>query len=378
MSLLEIINDGILYINPDPAYHHVSAFFPSIVQLSDQEFICIYQIGEGIYAADSNIALQRSVDGGVTWSEEGFLYDRSRDDRPWSYHSTFASRMSDGTLVVCPFRADRSNPAQPFFNDTGGLIAIDQLFLTSKDNGQSWTDPVPIRLPEKLQATSAQSIIELADGRWLAAFDLWTTFDDHRPYKPCMVTFVSDDQGKTWKDRVVMADGAAEGKGFWHGRPLRLSDDRLFSLLWSADMTEPDKGPINLPIHYTYADAAGSEWEIPKPTNIPGQTNSTAELPDGRLAAIYTWRETDKPGFMVVLSNDGGHTWDLDNQIRVWDATGWTNIGLNRPEIYPRSHDTIAFGAPSIITMMNGDLFASWWCTYASQVHTRWARIKVG
>ena len=165
MALLEIVNEGILYINPDPAYHHVSAFFPSIVQLSDQELICLYQFGEGIYAADSTIALQRSVDGGETWSEEGLLYDRSKDDQP---------------------------------------------------------------------------------------------------------------------------------------------------------------------------------------------------------------------GFMVVLSNDGGHTWDLENQIRIWDATGWTHIGLNRPKIYPRSHDTIAFGAPSIITMMNGDLFASWWCTYASQVHTRWARIRAG
>ena len=66
MALFEIINEGILYINPDPAHHHVAAFFPSIVQLSDQEFICIYQIGEGMYAANSNIALQRSVDGGAT------------------------------------------------------------------------------------------------------------------------------------------------------------------------------------------------------------------------------------------------------------------------------------------------------------------------
>ena len=227
-----------------------------------------------------------------------------------------------------------------------------------------------------MQAISAQSIIELADGRWLAAFDLWTTFDDHRPYKPCMVTFVSDDQGKIWNDRVIMADGAADGKGFWHGRPLRLSDDRLFSLMWSADMTQPDKGPIDLPIHYTRADAAGREWETPKATNIPGQTNCTTELPDGRLAAIYTRRETDLPGFMVVLSEDCGQTWDLENQIQVWDATGWTYIGLSRPDRYPRSHDTIAFGAPSIVTLLNGDLYASWWCTYASQVHTRWARLK--
>ena len=378
MSQLEIIDEGILFINPDPTYHHVSAFFPSIVQLSDQEFICLYQIGEGIYAADSNIALQRSVDGGASWSEEGLIYDRSKDERPWSYHGSFVSRMSDGTLVACPFRADRSDPKQPFFNDSGGLMPIDPLIQLSKDNGKSWTDPSPLNLPEEKQATAAQSVIELADGRWWAAFDLWATFDDHNPYKPCMVAFTSDDQGESWKDRVVMADGATDGKGYWHGRPLRLSDDRLFSLLWSADMTRPDSGPIDLPIHCATADAAGREWTTPKPTQIPGQTNCTAQLPDGRLAAIYTWREAEQPGFMVVISDDGGQTWDLKNQVRVWDATGWTHIGLSIPDLYPRSHDTIAFGAPSIMTLMNGEVLACWWCTYASQVHTRWARLKVG
>ena len=111
------------------------------------------------------------------------------------------------------------------------------------------------------------------------------------------------------------------------------------------------------------------------PTALPGQTNCTVELPDGRLAAIYTWRESDRPGFMVVLSNDSSRTWDLEHQIRVWDATGWTHIGLSRPDRYPRSHDTIAFGAPSLTTTMSGELFASWWCTYASLTHVRWAKI---
>lgn len=377
MTTLRLVNEGILYINTDPAHHHVAAFFPNIVQLSEEELICVFQRGDGMYAVNSNVALLRSRDGGATWSDEGFLYDKAEDDRSYSYHNTLVSRMRDGTLVASLFRANRSDPAQPFFNESGGLIAIDSVLLISKDKGQSWTDPVLMALPEQMQATSAQSVIELADGRWLATFDLWSTFDDHRPYQPCMVTFSSDDQGRTWTDRVVMADGAADGKGFWHGRPMRLSDDRLFSLLWAADMTEPAKGPINLPIHYTRADAAGREWETPIATDIPGQTHCTTELPDGRLVAIYTRREFDPPGFMVIQSDDGGHTWDLEGQIQVWDATGWTNIGISTLDRYPRSHDTIAFGAPSIFTTLQGDLFASWWCTYASITHLRWARISV-
>ncbi len=375
MSELCIVDSGVLYINPDPAYRHVSAFFPNVVQISGSELICIYQRGDGMYAVNSNVALLRSLDGGVTWTDEGYLHDRSRDDRPYSYHGTFVSRMSNGELVVCPFRADRSDPDQPFFSERGGLIANEPVLITSRDDGRTWTAPSVMSLPGGLLATPAQSIIELSDGRWLATFDRWPAFGGSGPYKPQMLCLFSDDRGQSWKDMVVMADGVADGKGFWHGRAIRLLDDRLYSLFWSADMTNPESGPVDLPIHYAYADSTGSTWDKPQPTAIPGQTNCTAQLPDGRLAAIYTWRESDRPGFMVVLSHDGGKSWDLRNQIRVWDATGWTEIGLSNPDRYPRSHDTIAFGAPSLITMSSGELFASWWCTYASLTHLRWAKL---
>jgi hypothetical protein len=285
--------------------------------------------------------------------------------------------MRDGALVVFPFRADRSDPHQPMFSETGGLIANEPLMLVSHDDGHTWSDPIPVHLPGDLVATAAQAIIELEDGRWFAVFDQWPAFNDPGPYKPKMLAFFSDDRGNTWQDMVTVADGASEGKGYWHGRPIKLSDGRLYALFWSADMTRPEQGPVNLRIHYAFADPTGRPWDTPQPTVIPGQTSCTAELPGGQLAAIYTWRETEQPGFMVTLSEDGGRTWDLEHQVRVWDATGWTTLGISSPDRYPRSHDTIAFGAPSLITTLNGDLYAAWWCTCASLTHMRWARLQV-
>ncbi len=377
MAQLHLTDSGILYVNPNPAQWHVSAFFPNVVQLSASEFICLYQRGDGMYAANSDIALLRSLDGGQTWADEGFLHNRAHDGRPYSYHGTFVSRMGDGTLVACPFRADRSDPDQPFFSDRGGLIANEPVLLHSRDGGRSWTPPAVMQLPPGLLATPAQAIVELRDGRWLATFDRWPAYGDPGPYQPLMLCLFSSDRGATWGELAVMADGAAQGKGYWHGRAIRLADDRLFALFWSADMRDPARGPVDLPVHCAFADPTGRHWQTPQPTALPGQTNCAAQLPDGRLAAIYTWRESEQPGFMVVLSPDGGRTWDLGSQVRVWDATGWTHIGLNRPDQYPRSHDTIAFGAPSLLATQDGELFASWWCTYASLTHLRWARLTL-
>ena len=66
-----------------------------------------------------------------------------------------------------------------------------------------------------------------------------------------------------------------------------------------------------------------------------------------------------------------------NNAAAGWDATGWTHLGVSSPDKYPHSHDTIAFGAPTLMTTLESDLYASWWCTYASLTHNRWARLRV-
>ncbi|CAN5470362.1 hypothetical protein BH10CHL1_BH10CHL1_36380 [soil metagenome] len=377
MARLELTDSGILFINADPAHYHVFASHAHPLQLSAQEFIATYQRGDGMYATNANMALSRSLDGGVTWTAEGFLYDKADDERAYSYHDGFLSQLRDGTLVVFAFRANRSESAKPMFSPSGGLIENEPVLLFSQDGGHTWTKPRPIQLPAGLVATPASTIVELADGRWLATFDQWHAYDDDRPYKPIMLACFSADRGQTWTDMTVMADGAAVGKGFWHGKTIRLHDDRLFTLYWAADMTQPDKGAVNLPIHYAITDKAGAHWPMPQPTSIVGQTNWPAQLPDGKLAAIYTLRDAAQPGFLAVLSEDEGQTWDLDHQVRLWDATGWTHIGISTPDKYPRSHDTIAFGAPTLMPTLDGELYASWWCTYASITHVRWARLRV-
>jgi hypothetical protein len=285
--------------------------------------------------------------------------------------------MEDGSLVVLAFRAARSDPDRPMFSASGGIIENEPVLFTSQDGGMTWSEPRTVGLPEGLVATPTDPVIELENGSWLAIFDRWHGWEEEKPFKPRMLGLFSRDRGNTWGEMVIVADGEAEGKGFWHGKVIRLKDDRLFSLFWTADMTRPEEGPIDLPLHCSFVDNPGVDWPVPQTTGIPGQTHWPVELSDGTVCAVYTMRESDHPGFMCVLSHDGGRSWNIGEQVRLWDSTGWTHIGIPIPDQYPRSHDMIAFGAPTLLATMDNELYASWWCTFNSLTHVRWARLRV-
>ena len=205
MARLELIDSGILYINPNPAYTHVFASHAHPLQLSGQEFICTCQHGAGMYAADLEIALMRSLDGGASWMHEGYLRDPAADDRPYSYHDGFLTRLADGRLVVFTFRVDRSQPDKPLFSPNGGLIGVEPILFFSDDGGRSWTPPRPVLLPPGMVLSPASDLLELADGRWMTTFDEWPAYDDPGPYKPRMWAFFSADQGGSWDE--ARADG---------------------------------------------------------------------------------------------------------------------------------------------------------------------------
>jgi sialidase-1 len=373
-SKLELLDSGVIYRNPNPGYQYTFACHSHIVQLSPQELLCTYQRGQARDSVDCVMAQARSTDGGKTWTDEGLLRNPKRDKAPYSYHGPVLTRLDGSALVVTAIRIDRSDPDKPLYNEkTGGVLPSDTILLHSKDNGKTWSTPRVLSFPEGLLLTPSCPIVVLKDGVWFLSTDQWHAFDDPGPYRPRTVGLFSTDRGRTWNTPVTFADGSKAGKGHWHGRIIRLRDDRLFTLLWTAKTN----GGGDLPLHACYGSADGREWSEPQPTNIPGQTNWPVDLGDGRMVDIYTVRETKPPGFFVTVSKDGGRTWDLDRQLLIWDATGRDKIGVHAPQSYPRSHDTIAYGAPTATVLHNGEILVSFWCTEMSVTQIRYARLRL-
>ena len=54
------------------------------------------------------------------------------------------------------------------------------------------------------------------------------------------------------------------------------------------------------------------------------------------MLAIYTVRVSKRPGFYVALSEDGGKTWNLDQQLKVCVASCRDKLGVYTPDTHPR------------------------------------------
>ena len=95
------------------------------------------------------------------------------------------------------------------------------------------------------------------------------------------------------------------------------------------------------------------------------------------MLAAYTAREVAPPGIRGVLSQDGGLTWDVEHSVVLWDATGRETIGVAARDVYPVSHDVIAFGRPQATRTPAGDILVSFWCTESCLTQVQFCRLRV-
>lgn len=374
MPKAKVLSDGILYRNENPGFKAEYAFLPNILPLSETEALCFYRVGAAFYSIDGRLATLRSTDGGRTWAQEAPVWDPKQDDADYSYSAPHATRLRDGTLLVLTRRVECSDPDRPLFNpETGGHRAGETLLFRSEDDGRTWAGPEIVSLPYGGHPDTPSQIIELNDGRWFMACEMWKTWDDTSPLHIKGFGLYSDDRGKTWSERVDFPSASNSEKMFSHSRYTQMLDGRIAALQWTQNINATKE----FDLHFTVSDESGTVWSDPRPTGIKGQTSWLADMGDGLLVATYTSREGMNPGIRVVVSDDAGKTWDLDNEITIWDAVGQEYLGAVQKPTYPASHDNIAFGKPNSARMPNGEIISSWWCTQACVTHARFARLAV-
>jgi hypothetical protein len=293
-----------------------------------------YSYGKRNHASPTGNALSR--DAGQTW--ERWI------PKAWSKRQPMiegaATELSDGALLMIEWIAV---PA----SQRGTFAAV---LWELHDDLQTVAGPIraTVKLPQARRRMFDdgghpfegicfhRSLLELSNGDLLAtaycSFEEDTGTCTYQPKMPRLRTVLlcSSNRGRHWEYvATIAADDLTGDEGFNEPVIVRLTNGICAGRFVCLMRIGGDE-----PIHQSVSDDDGMTWSKPRTLPFRGVDPDLLELPDGTLICSFgrrskTWRKprpSPASGPFVVLSNDGGTTWQQPVKIPIepYSNTPWS------------------------------------------------------
>lgn len=243
---------------------------PAIISLPNGDLLafCEGRLKGSADFGDINIVMKRSTDNGITWGSIQKVVD---------YDSLQAGNLAPLVDLTDP---DYPNGRIFLFYNTGnnheyevrkGNGLREAWYITSTDNGETWSDPVNI------------------------------TTMVHRPKQPQIKPEYNFEED--WR---TVANTPGHAMQFYSGK----FKGRIY-VAANHSQGEPKEKFKDYFAHGYYSDDHGKTFRLSKNVPIPGSNESTAaQLSDGSLMLNSRNQSGDIKYRIVSLSRDGGASWD--------------------------------------------------------------------
>ena len=360
MTMIDSLQDHVVYENPKPHVHSRHGYFPGIVQLPGGELLALIVIGEAFEAPDLTTYVSRSLDLGYTWQLQGPLYDRSADPFPASDFLK-PQVLRDGSLIALGYRFHRHDPEQPIaIPETDGVLPGDDIVSFSRDGGHTWSIPqvIPRGTPELLEIPSR--CLQLRSGDIVATAGLFKLTDGTNPSGQFGVLLRSKDNGKTWNDRVHFFETSAKTVAAWESHICEMQDGRLVTICWAYDIAVKR----HLPNQVTVSHDDGYTWSDPISTGHIGQAVNLLWLGGERLMSIHCHRGADV-GLYVRVVDFSGDRWSVIEEKLIWGAS--MGQQTRDGQTFDQLAKSIRFGQASLLRLNNGQILATHWAIEGGQ-----------
>ena len=255
--------------------------FPDVRRTKSGELLCVFYAGYGHVSVPNarlpqgaRIALCRSTDEGRTWSRPTVVVDTPIDDRDPSI-----VELPNGDLLVAFMTYDPKRKGDTHHSFTA----------RSTDGGRTWGEPRRIPTPfTQLVAVSTPPRL-MPDGRLLLT-PYGNNTGDPRRYKHAAV-LESRDNGHTW---ATLAEIKSDKHLLLEPDVVRLPDGKLF-LMMRAVMT------------WSESTDGGRTWSDPKPLGIKGDCPYL--LLTSKDILLCGFRSRELRSTCVIYSTDFAKTW---------------------------------------------------------------------
>ena len=285
----------------------------SIVALRDGSllFAVTQFMGGGSDFSQARIVARRSSDGGRTWKAQRVLQE-----------NVGRRNVMSATLRRLGDHADA--PLALFYLVKNGYDDLDAYLRVSRDDGQTFSDPVLITDAPGYHVMNNDRVTRLTGGRLLAP--VATTADVRKVNHFTSYCFLSDDNGATWRKGKGQVDAAR--RGAMEPEVLELNDGRVLMIV------RTQLGHIAA----SYSDDGGDTWSAPRDWGVkaPEAPATLRRIPStGDLLLIWNNTYTADAGhggrrtpLTAAVSGDEGRSWQHLRDLETRDDQSYAYTSL--------------------------------------------------
>ena len=281
-------------------------------------------------AADGDVIMLRSHDGGHTWGEKQTIAARPDLDE----REGCGIQLKDGTILVAVFYNAMYRPDGAYewnwetkLHFGTGKRYLGTYTITSRDDGHTWSKPSFIDtkgMPFTDMEGPADAPVEMPDGSILMPVMAYNVRGDI--HNQAAVLLKSADTGNTWQYFSTMAEDPGGARGhFQEPALLRTRKGRLIAAM-------RNDGPAKA-IWITHSDDEGRTWKPAVQSPMIGHPADLMQLSDGRILCTYgirPGRHADPGGIRATFSDDNGETWRIGQEVQI--RKDFLNFDIGYPE----------------------------------------------
>ena len=279
-DLVRLTNGELMFVH-SAGYWHVSFATPVVLTGALEKSYSKWHLDLNHQApTGGRIMYVRSADNGKTWTKPVTLFNNEIDNGP---SATFVTNKGTVIQIINQQASWYGFDEAPAGHQKRNTL---QLVIRSTDNGQTWSEPIPLNGSGTHYTRGRSRCLQLPDGGIL-----WMAYDKDNGVEHLYGTIHrSDDDGRTWR---IVSKIRREGMNTDEGDMGRLSSGRIVLVL------RPDGGTL-------VSDNDGVQWH---PVGQVGPKYVYAPhlviLKDDTIVLTAGGSR----GQCVFLSTDGGANW---------------------------------------------------------------------
>lgn len=302
--------------------------FPGATKLASGEILVTYREGADHYkTVEGVVKIVRSQDEGETWSIPELMFS----EPGFGCSGRGLEQLSDGRIIVPVLLVGEIFRTSEGVRRPKDSMRAKVYALSSTDGGESWSKPLQIGPMDGWSWQNTYGRVrELPDGR--VFIPSGGQKNGEEPWYSGY--FVSHDGGRTFPDRVEVANGLADEIDL-----TPLPDGRWLAMV--RDLRPPHY------LHSAYSEDEGRTWSTPVNSGVLGHCPSFLALPSGTILLAH--RQVDPKrtaGCALSASTDGGASWE------------------HISDIYVAPNDTWDCSYPSMVLLEDGRVFCAYYTEF--------------